>query len=302
MEYLHIMYDCGQNNRMNLEWDFLDTPPALAWKNMLEYTIAHPKDNPLENFEMSFCRDRQEAENYWRSIKADLHFTGLVYTRIPFKKLNPIQCEKFIESLFNMINNGSIKDVERVGIINNAIRKVKHVLFYLTNIHDQHLIDGYSDSAFGVIRQFPDPHFAIEWKPDWDQYLTTNHEYGTLYAELVYVDRECWSNIIQYDISTALDKIRNNKFGTPSHIGSGYLFPLMPDMQSIEVDLQMFYWKHLQIIKQVDSNFDPLRAIQVGGRLPIAVLRSTIGYQGYPTYENFKSIERTFKMEILEEY
>jgi len=300
-EYLSIMYNAGDNSKLTLEWEFLDTPPAKSWRNMLEYTMLNPNDPPLALTENYFCNTSDEARVIWDELRIELSKFRSPLGKVPFVKLTETVCDNTIRFLMDLVETGRLGEIKKTMHINGLIDKTKHLLFYVTRVREPLKGTSNSESAFGEIRHYPDPHFAIEFKSEWLEYLTMDIVPGTLYAELDYVDL-AWHDILRFgEMRNAYSAFKEKRFGPPAHMGSGHIIPFSQDLGGIATDVLSFMHHNRAAIKHIDPDFDPVYAWSCCGRIPIASLRTSIGERGYPGYTELARTSKVFKVEILED-
>lgn len=299
---LNSMFNNGENSKVSLQWELLDTPPAIAWRNMLEYSLENPKENPLTITESVFCATRDEANAKWTDIRNGLTRINHTYAKLPFGKLSNSHATHLLEDLLEFMNKGVMGSIEKAVELKRLIDVLKDVLFYLDHVKASEFNDGNEGSSFGHLIHTPDPHVGIEFKPEWHQYLTMNIEPGTLYAELIYDDL-AWYQILEFgDITNAYKPIKEKRFGSPRFLGSGHMIPFGKDIGGLEVDLLEYFHKHFDAIKHLDSSFDAMYAVRSSGRIPVATLATKVGEVGYPSYADLQQIDSMFKMELYESY
>jgi hypothetical protein len=293
------MFRNGENSIHSMQWDILDTPPAKSWINMLEYSLENPKENPLSVTDAVFCKSKEEARDCWNQLRTQLDKLNHRYTKIPFAGLSKKNCVVLLKELQDSITMGSTKSIDRAYEFNDMISKLKKLLFYFDRYVDPSLDGDNEGSTFGYIGYSPDPQFGIEFKESWIEYLTFDIEPGTLYAELYYPNAP-WTEILQLgDIKNAYAKIKHKEFGAPNYMSSAFYIPMHPDIAAIETDLIEYFYKHLDAIKHCDPTFDPMRALQVSGKLPIARLRNQLTENDYL---ELTPIHSMFKLELYDTY
>lgn len=302
MAILNAMFRNGENSLLSTQWEFLDSPPARSWRNMLEHTLENPKDDPLSVTESVFCNSATEAKNLWSSIRTSLGSLNHGYARLPFSKLKSSHAERVLNEMLKLVQNGNVRNLDQSYEIRNVVENLKKVLFYFDHVRFGARSKSNEDSAFGYIMHTPDPHFYTVFRDEWREYLTLDIEPGTLYAELAYPGKP-WYTILEYDdIANAYGSIRNKEFAGPSHMGSGFLVPFHPDVGEYQSDLIEYFFKNLGALKQLDPSFDPIIALKTSGRLPVAKLKSSLGGIGEPGYHELLNIENMFKLEVYESY
>jgi len=300
MTLLNAMFRNGDNSLVNVQWEFLDTPPARSWRNMFEYVLENPKSNPLHLTDAVFCQSRDEAKALWDQVRTDLIGFNHIYAKMPFGKVKAAHCSKLLEELFQMQTNGML-GLDRTYVIKGVVDNLKKVMFYLDKVADTEFNNGNEGSAYGQINVIPDPHFAIEFKPEWIEYLTMDIEPGTMYAELVYTG-QAWHHILQLgQVENAYDAIRTKRFGPPAAMGSGFVVPFNQDVGGVEAELIQYFYNHRGALKHLDSTFDPMYALACSGRLPVAKLKTSLGAIGYAGYEDLKRIKSLFKLEAYDD-
>ncbi len=291
------MFRNGENSLLSAEWEFLDNPAVRSWRNMLEHTLENPKENPLSLTDAVFCGEKDEAVRVWNSVRNKLSGINHIYTRLAFPKLKAAHCSKLLADLFKLHENGLLGNIGRSYEIKSIIDDLKKVMFYLDKVADNDYNNGNEASAFGQITVHPDPHFAVEFKAEWTEYLTMDIVPGTLYAELNYKEM-AWHQILELGpIEQAYESIRNKRFDRPSYMGSGFYIPFHQDVAGVEAELIQYFYDHQGALKHLDPTFEPMYALSCSGRLPLATLKTKLGERGYPGYEDLKRIESLFKME-----
>lgn len=299
MNVLNAMFRNGENSIYSLQWDVLDTPPAQAWIDMLEYSLANPKENPLSVTEAVFCKDEILAKNTWAQLRTSLDKINHRYSRIPFSGLSRKNCIVLLKELHDAVTMGSAKSIDRAYQFNEMIDQIKILLFYFDRYVDPSLDGDNQGSTFGYINYTPDPQFGIEFKESWLEYLTFDIQPGTLYAELYYPNAP-WTEILQLgEIKNAYAQIKNKEFGAPNYISSAFSVLIHPDIAAIETDLIEYFYQNLDVIKHLDPTFDPMQALKVSGKLPIATLKKDLLENDYL---EMSSIDSMFKLELYDSY
>ena len=302
MSILNMMFNAGDNSLVSAQWELLETPPAISWRNMLEYSMENPRDNPLSLTEATFCASKGEAQSKWSEIRSGLAGFNHSYSKMPFANLKHKHAAKIVEDLQNILEKGLLNSLDKAFEIKAIVDKLKDVMFYLDHVKASEFNNGNEGSSYGQILHIPDPHFAIAFKPEWRQYLTLDIEPGTVYAELTYADL-AWHQILEFEsIEAVYEPMREKRFGPPAFLGSGFIIPMGKDLGGIEVDLLEFFYKHIGALQYLDSAFDPMYSLRSAGRIPIAKLKTKIGEAGYPGYKELMGISSMFKLEIYEDY
>ncbi len=298
MTTLNVMFRIGDNQLVSAEWEFLDTPPAAAWRRMVDFSNENPKDQPLHVVESVFCGSREEAMALWDKVRSHSLVQGTAYARASFKKLKPINCMDLIDRLSRLMRNGVLSGIEQAYEVRDLIDQLKRIRFFMDNVHDSDFPN--EDSGNGQINFIPDPMVGMEFQKDWLQYLTMATEPGTLYADLFYTSM-AWHNIIEFDtLEETHEPLKFKRFGPPVLLGSGFYLGFHPDFARKDGEITQFFYDNLGMIKYLDPSFDPAYALDCCGRLPVAKLKTPLGSPGYPGYSQLQEIKGLFKIEVYE--
>lgn len=302
MSILNMMFDAGDNSKVSAQWEFLDTPPAVAWRDMLEYSIANPTDNPLHLTDAVFCSTKEQAVSLWSTIRNQLAEINHEFQKLPFGKLKPAHGTKLLRDLNKLLSEGKLGTLDRAYKVKAIMDSLKRVMFFLDNVQDNEFNNGNEGSSFGQIIHVPDPHFARKFDESWLQFTTMDIVPGTVYAELTYADMP-WHNILRFGaVENAYEPVKLKRFGPPTMLGSGFMIPFGQDLGGVEAELIQYFYDHIGPLKYLDPDFDPVYALSCCGRIPVAKLKTKIGEAGYPGYDDLLRIESMFKLETYESY
>ncbi len=302
MSILNMMFNNGENSKLSVQWEFLDTPPAVAWRDMLEYTIANQHEDPIHLTDSVFCSTKEQAISVWSDVRTKLSDFNHEYQKLPFGKIKPVHLTRLLRDLNKMLSEGKLGNVDRAYKVKAIIDALKQVMFFFDNVQDNEYNNGNEGSSFGQIVHVPDPHFARTFDVSWLPYLTMDIVPGTVYAELTYADMP-WHNILQLGpVENAYESIKFKRFGPPTMLGSGFIIPFGQDLGGVETELTQYFYDHDGALKYLDPDFDPVYALSCCGRVPVAKLVTTLGEVGYPGYADLSKIESMFKLETYESY
>jgi hypothetical protein len=298
MSTLNVMFRLGENELSNVEWELLDTPPARAWRRMVDFTNENGKEHPLHVVESVFCGSKEEATALWDEVRGHPHVQGTPYGKATFRKIKPQACMDLINRLQRLIRNGVLKNVDQSYEVRDLIDKLKRVRFFMDFVHDSEFPN--EDSGNGHISFIPDPLAGMDFEPSWMQYLTMATEPGTLYADLFYKNMS-WHRVIEYDnIEETYEPIKFQRYGPPTLLGSGFYMAMHADMAHKDGEIAKFFFDHYNMIKFLDPDFDPVYALDCCGRIPVAKLLTPLGTSGYPGYEQLQRVTELFKIEVYE--
>lgn len=302
MSILNLMFSNGENSLISAQWEFLDTPPARSWRNMVEHMVENPEENSLAHTDAVFCASVEEAQEHWRAIRDKLIELNHVFSKLPFNKLKHAHTLRLLDELHKLLESGVLGSIDRADEIKELIEHVKRVGFYLEKVKDTEYNNGNADSAFGAIMHRPDPYFGVAFKPEWLDYMTMDIVPGTIYADLAYNGMP-WFKILEFgDIVNAYESIRLKKFGEPTFMGCGFTIPFNQDVGGVETELIQYFYDNIGALKHLDPSFDPIYALKCSGRIPVARLVTKLGERGYPGYQDLSKIQSMFKMETYEAY
>lgn len=298
MNTLNVMFRAGENQIHSVEWELIDSPPANAWRRMLDHSLETAKEDPLHIVESVFCGTRDDAKSLWDEARASRFAAGTPYARAQFKKITAFNCQDFMDRLHRILANGMIKTYEDAQEIKTIVDKLKKVQFFLDNVHDADYSN--EDCGYGHIHFTPDPKFGIAFEPSWIDYLTMDIVPGTMYADLHY-EAHAWHSILEFgDIKNTYEPIKFKRFGPPTLLGSGFYVPFHQDLGGIETELVQFLWDNHNMIKHLDPEYDPVYALRCSGHIPVAKLKTSLGARGYAGYDQLSEITGMFKLEVYE--
>lgn len=299
---IHIMFDAGENLKQSLELELLDTPPAQAWKELIQYYISNTDEQKLSTTDVVVSGTKEEMIQRWTNVRDTLNLVNHRYAKVNFRKLSTKTIDIVIDDLINIVSKGQTEDISVAHKISKAVEELKSLSYYFHNVDDD-MVQGYEQINFGFIRHIPDPYMSAKFLDDWKQYLTLDIVPGTIYAELSYQNIS-WLELLKLEnnLPELIMKLQNKEFSSPVMIENGFFIPFCADYAALKPDFYELIFKKEKLLKQYYPGFDSIEILSSVGRIPVARYNPELTYKQMFTQSDLTSINKLFKIEFYDSY
>ena len=279
-DILELTFSTGANQIERIQWELLDTPPARAWRELLEESYKDHDDYELDDTEATFCLKDTEAVDYLYQLKGKLKELGI--QRDDLNIYDHFGLTEFLGELFQLFRLEQ-DSWDRNVLLSDCIDLLKPVLWYARSV----------GTGKGQIYHHPQVICTYDFKDSWYDYMTMETNEGDLYAELIY-ESAPWHQIgLCENMDAMSDFVTQPNVGQVNFMTSAFSAHWHPDMRKLKRSLDQLLDFYDMSLRASVPEYDAHEAHRRSGRLPVAKLLTDV------PYETLKTLKKIRKVEIL---